>query len=131
MPAIPTDSKDPSPTNSEKRAAQIYRAAAELIQEKGYDATSMNDIAKKLKLTKAGLYYYIDGKNDLLYSIIKFGMQNLKEKVIEPCRKIADPEERLRKVVEGHAVLLMDMGGAITILTDETQNFRRPIEKRL
>jgi len=117
----PTVSKDMPPTNSEKRATQIYRVAAELIQEKGYEATSMNDIAKKLKLTKAGLYYYIDGKNDLLYSIIKYGMQNLEDHVIGPCKLIADPGERLRQIIERHTTLLMDLGGAITILTDETQ----------
>jgi AcrR family transcriptional regulator len=35
-------------SKSEIRTAEIYRVAANLIQEKGYDATSMNDIAKKL-----------------------------------------------------------------------------------
>jgi AcrR family transcriptional regulator len=120
--------KEPPPSNSEKRAAEIFRVAAELIQEKGYDATSMNAIAKKLKLTKAGLYYYINGKNDLLFSIIKFGMQKLDEHVITPCKDIADPEERLKQIIERHTILLMDLGGAITILTDEVQSL--PAAKR-
>lgn len=122
MPGKSTTTKEPLLSNSEKRAAQIYRVAAELIQEKGYDATSMNDIAKKLKLTKAGLYYYINGKNDLLYSIIKFGLENLQEQVIKPCSEIADPEERLVQIIERHTTMLLDFGGAITILTDEVQS---------
>ena len=124
-------SKTPSTSKSEKRAAQIYRVAAELIQEKGYAATSMNDIATKLKLTKAGLYYYIKGKDDLLYSIIKFGMQNLQDQVIEPCQQIEDPEKRLKEIAERHTRLLMDLGGAITILTDETQRLSTPNRKRI
>ncbi|MDA1067089.1 MAG: TetR/AcrR family transcriptional regulator [Verrucomicrobia bacterium] len=131
MPATPAVSKEPPSSNSEKRAAQIFRVAAELIQEKGYDATSMNDIAKKLKLTKAGLYYYINGKNDLLYSIIKFGMQNLEDHVIAPCREIADPEERLRQIIERHTVLIMDLGGALTILSDEVQSLPAANRKKI
>lgn len=114
--------KTSSPSASEIRAAEIYRVAAEIIQEKGYDATSMNDIAKKLKLTKAGLYYYINGKKELLFSIISFGMDNLEEQVIVPCREISDPEERLKQIIEKHTKLMMDLGGAITILTDEVQS---------
>ena len=119
MPVTTSARKQAAISNSEKRASEIFRVAAELIQEKGYDATSMNDIARKLKLTKAGLYYYIDGKNDLLYSIIRFGMQQLNEHVIQPCTEIEDPEQRLKQIIEGHTIQLLDLGGAITILTDE------------
>ena len=113
--------KVPKNSKSEKRAAEIFRVAANLIKENGYDATSMNDIANKLKLTKAGLYYYIKGKNDLLFSIIEFGMQNLQNQVIEPCKEIKDPEERLRQIIEAHSALILELGGTISILTDEVQ----------
>ena len=46
MPDALSVSKESTPSNSEMREAQIYRVAAELIQQKGYDATSMNDIEK-------------------------------------------------------------------------------------
>ena len=120
------NNKDSS--KSEKRTAEIYRVAANLIKEKGYHATSMNDIAKRLKLTKAGLYYYIDGKSDLLFSIIQFGMKQLEDQVVLPCRAIADPEDRLRQIIEKHTVLILDLGGAISILTDEVQKL--PLAQR-
>jgi AcrR family transcriptional regulator len=111
----------PNSSKSKKREAKIFRVAANLIKEKGYHATSMNDIAKKLKLTKAGLYYYIKGKNELLLSIIEFGMQNLHNQVIDPCTCIKDPEERLREIIERHTSLILELGGTISILTDEVQ----------
>ena len=55
------------------RLDEIYRAAALLICEKGYDATSMNDIAEAVGLTKAGVYHHIEGKRDLLFRIMNFG----------------------------------------------------------
>ena len=126
MPTTPTSNKSQSLSKSEKRTAEIYRVAANLIHEKGFEATSMNDIAKRLKLTKAGLYYYIHGKRDLLYSIIKFGMQKLEERVIIPGMEIEDPEERLKQIIEKHTLLILELGGSISILTDELQSLTPP-----
>src|SRR5512134_1185519 len=85
------------------RAAEVYRTAARLILEKGYDATSVGDIADALGITKAGLYHYIKGKTELLYEIMKFGLEELEREVLAPAREIADPEERLRFVIATHA----------------------------
>jgi len=81
---------------------EIYRVAAELITEKGFDATSMNDIASAVGLTKAGLYYYIQGKKELLYSIMNFAMDLVDSEVFEPTRNIQNPEERLEKILNCH-----------------------------
>ena len=40
---------------ADSRAAEVYRTAAQVILEKGYDATSVSDIAEALGITKAGL----------------------------------------------------------------------------
>src|SRR5437763_735522 len=116
------------------RAAEIYQKAAQLIHEKGYDATSMNDIAAAVDLTKAGLYYYIRGKQELLYEIMNFGMDRLEEEVIEPARSAAGAEERLRTVIARHVCLLAGGTGAVSILMDEDGGLaakqRRQIRKR-
>ncbi len=46
------------------RKIEILRSAALLFHKKGFDATSMNDIAKAVSLTKPGLYYYVQSKED-------------------------------------------------------------------
>ncbi len=56
-----------------ERLAEVYRTAAQIILRKGYDATSINDIANALGMTKAGLYHYINGKKELLFDIMNFG----------------------------------------------------------
>jgi AcrR family transcriptional regulator len=109
--------KKSAPTN--ERLAEIYRAAAQIILRKGYDATSVNDIANALGMTKAGLYHYINGKKELLFDIMNFGLGELDEEVAEPARTIADPEARLRFIVSSHARLVTRGQGAITILVDE------------
>jgi AcrR family transcriptional regulator len=103
------------------RAAEVYRTAARVILEKGYDGTSVSDIADALGITKAGLYHYISGKTELLYEIMKFGLEELDQQVMVPAQAIADAEERLRFVIATHAGLVMESDGAVTILVDEAR----------
>lgn len=107
-----------SAANDERRA-EVYRAAAQIILRKGFDATSVNDIANALGMTKAGLYHYINGKKELLFDIMNFGLDELDEEVAAPAKAIADAEARLRFIIATHARLVTRGQGAITILVDE------------
>jgi AcrR family transcriptional regulator len=108
----------------EDRAGHIYRVAAEIMWRRGYTATSMNEIADAVGLTKAGIYHYIRGKEDLLFQIMSFGMDMVEEDVMGPARKVPDPEERLRVIVERHVTRIFEVGGAVTILLDEMPMLR-------
>jgi TetR/AcrR family transcriptional regulator, cholesterol catabolism regulator len=104
---------------SNERLAEIYRTAAQIILRKGYDATSVNDIANALGMTKAGLYHYINGKKELLFDIMNFGLDELDAEVVTPARAVPDASARLRFIIAGHARLVTRGQGAITILVDE------------
>ncbi len=118
----------------DKRSGVIYRTAARMIYKKGFDATSMSEIAKALDLTKPGLYYYVKGKKQLLSSIMNFALDLLHTHVIEPATLIADPEERLHAIIRQHAKLLTHEAGALAILIDEEAGLsvkeRGPIVRR-
>ncbi len=133
MATAPLKSSESSRELETGRKAQIYRAAAELIVQKGLDATSMNDIAKAVDLTKPGLYHYITGKKDLLFSIMQFAMDTVESLVVELARSIKDPEECLRFILERHAGMT-EYVREITILADElpalTQEHREHIVAR-
>ena len=113
------------------RASEIYLAAAEIIRKKGFDATSMNDIAEAVHLTKAGLYYYTKGKRDLLYMIISFAMEKLEREVVEPALKIHHPVKRLQAVIQNHIRLIVYEGAAITILTEEVDGLAPAKKKKI
>jgi AcrR family transcriptional regulator len=102
-----------------QRLAEVYRTAAQIILRKGYDATSINDIANALGMTKAGLYHYINGKKELLFDIMNFGLDELDAEVAAPACSIADPSARLKFIIASHAQLVTRGQGAITILVDE------------
>ncbi len=116
------DTVEPIKTASlfdDERSGFIYRTAAQMIYEKGFDAISMNEIAKALDLTKPGLYYHVKGKKQLLFSIMDFAMDLLDTRVVGPAKSIADAEARLRLIVTEHARLLTHEAGALAILIDE------------
>ena len=124
--------------NEQGRLGEIYRVAAQIICEKGFDATSMNDIAEAVGITKAGIYHHIPGKKDLLFRIMSFGLDELDEEVIVPARAIADAEQRLRAIIIRHVQLITSRstrhGNPITIVVDEVAGLepahRRKIDQR-
>ena len=101
------------------RAHEIYLAAAQLFFEKGFESTSVSDIADALKLTKASLYYYVESKQDLLYRIVLLGLDSVKDAVLDPARSIVDAEERLKFILFNHARLAADGNHAVIIISHE------------
>jgi TetR/AcrR family transcriptional regulator, cholesterol catabolism regulator len=116
------------------RLADIYRAAARIICEKGYDATSMNDIADAVGITKSGLYHHVSGKRNLLFSIMNFGLDSLEEQVIVPARAVTDAEQRLRAIITSHVHLITSRStrqgnNPVTIVLDEVAGLT-PAQRR-
>jgi AcrR family transcriptional regulator len=129
----------PAPAPDSSRVASIYREAARIICEKGYDGTSMNDIAHAVGLTKAGIYHHIPAKKDLLFQIMNYGLDELDEKVIFPARVIEDPEARLRAIVDNHVRLITsnstpEGNNPVTVVVEEVGGLapahRRMINRR-
>lgn len=104
---------------NQDRTQEICLTAAQIFFSKGYNATSLNDIADELNITKAGLYYYVESKQDLLYRIIKLGLDNVKDEVLDPAREIENPEERLRFIILNHARLSAGGNHAVIIISHE------------
>ena len=117
---MPSFQKPPT-LNDDHRAQDIYRKAASIIHEKGFDATSMGDIAEAVDLTKGGLYYYIKGKKALLYAIMNFAMDLLDHEVLSHANEETDPQSRLSILVAGHIRLMIREPCAMTILVHEDE----------
>ena len=82
----------------EKRRAILDRSA-ELFAAHGYDRASMNKIAEACGFTKANLYHYYSDKEELLFDVIRFHLENLLEVVEAADVPGLSPQERLRSVV--------------------------------
>ena len=104
------------------RNEEVFRTAARLMVEKGYGATSINDIAQAVGMTKAGLYHHIRSKQDMLFQILQFAMKGLEREVMEPARRLSDPEARLRETLRLHVRGLFEHGLEFTLLFPERRH---------
>jgi TetR/AcrR family transcriptional regulator, cholesterol catabolism regulator len=111
---------------------EILRTAARLFQQRGYDATSMNDVAAALKLSKGGLYHHFQSKDEILFEIMNHAMEITQERVLNPVRGIADPEKRLRALIRLHIeVVLSPRDREITVMLHENHPLPPALRKRI
>jgi AcrR family transcriptional regulator len=106
------------------RQSEIYRKALDLFLAKGYDATSLTMIAKRLGMSKANLYYYCPSKEGLLYQIHLGDLQTRFVPIIEEAKKISDPKERLTLFFRKFA-LMCASSPASRVLIHEVRSLER------
>ncbi len=111
---------------------EILRAAARLFQQQGYDATSMNDVAAALKLSKGGLYHHFQSKDEILFNIMSHAMEITEERVINVARRVEDPEERLRTLIRLHiGVVLSEEDREITVMLHENHPLPPALRRKI
>lgn len=79
---------------------RIVRAAGDHFVRRGFDGTSMREIAADCGITKAALYYHFTGKAELLSAVFTDYLDEVSKIVANPAAG-ADPEARLRSVIRG------------------------------
>jgi AcrR family transcriptional regulator len=82
------------------RRDELVRVAADVFNELGYEAATLNDIAEKFGTDRASVYYYVSGKEELLHAVIEETLQrNLAE--AERVEKLdIDARDKLRMLIE-------------------------------
>lgn len=111
---------------------EILRTAARLFQQQGYDATSMNDIAAALKLSKGGLYHHFQSKDEILFHLMDHAMNITQERVVNVVLGITGAEERLRTLIRLHiGVVLSEGDREITVMLHENHPLPPPLRKRI
>lgn len=77
-------------------------AATSLFAQKGFNGTSISDLADELGLTTASLYYHMSGKQDLLFRVLDRVMTKLLSQLEDIVAEDVDPRQKLRLAVENH-----------------------------
>lgn len=83
-----------------KRRAEVLDAAARVFHAKGYEATSIQDIADEVGILKGSLYYYISSKEDVLFEMLQEVHTAALEAVTEAVAEDGNPLEKIHSFVE-------------------------------
>ncbi len=80
------------------RRRQIIDAARALLFEKGLQAMSINQIAKRAELAVGTIYFYYSSKEELFAELQEEGLKLLMEEIHQASSVVDDPKERLRSM---------------------------------
>jgi AcrR family transcriptional regulator len=83
------------PSNTEEKRKTLLIKATEVFRKFGYDKTTIDDIAKAMKLNKASLYYYVKNKEELFLEILLNEATQQMETMYLEVEKVKDPMKRL------------------------------------
>lgn len=102
-----------------QKLGEIVGAAILLFQEKGYHATSMQDIADAVGLQKGSLYHYISSKEDLLMIIVKEAVDTYSDRLSVIAGSDLPPRDKFAQAVRQHLMGIANNLGMLTIFLRE------------
>jgi AcrR family transcriptional regulator len=118
-----TGSKTRREVRSSIRMSLILEKAGSLFWQKGYNSTSMKDIASVCDCKPANIYNFFESKEDILYEVIKDNMTRMLS-LLEPLEDddTTSPVELLKAFISNHHEFLANMKRSFIVITDTGLN---------
>jgi AcrR family transcriptional regulator len=108
----------------DRRLARILEHATAVFYEKGYEGASMRDLSRVSGMSLAGLYYYFESKEKLLYLIQKHYFTTVMERLTQRLEGVTDPEERVRTFILNHLEYFLAYPKAMKVLSHEDDTLK-------
>jgi AcrR family transcriptional regulator len=117
------------------RETELLAAATRLFRQRGYHATSMQDLAEALGMNRGSLYHYITSKDDLLWAILDRTFDLIEGRVVPLLESDAPPLERLTCGIHAHLQVAADHADELSLIQIELRSLEsargaRLIERR-
>lgn len=116
---------------SQQKLQAILRHAARVFAEKGYEGASIRDISRASGVSLAGMYYYVESKQKLLYLIQLSTFKTVLQRLERRIAVSMDPVERLRILVRNHLEYFLRHPIEMKVLSHEDQalegNYRKEV----
>jgi AcrR family transcriptional regulator len=102
----------------------VLQVAVKLFNERGYDGTSMEDLARRLGITKSAIYHHVRGKEELLRLAVDRALDGLFAVAAEVEGMSGPAIDRLERLVRGSVTVLADRLPFVTLLLRVRGNTR-------
>jgi AcrR family transcriptional regulator len=100
------------------RRTELNRIAARLFAQRGYQGTSLADLAEQLGVQKPSLYHHIDSKEDLLWAVAWEGAEAFHD-ALDAVPAEAPPGERIRLALRAHLAVVAAQLDIATVFVRE------------
>lgn len=118
--ASPFRSREQKRADREAKRQAVLLAAVRMFNERGYHATSLDDVAASLGISKPTIYHYLGNKEQVLLTCLGTGLDRLADAAVEAREMAGNGAERLRAFMTRYAEFNMRDFGRCVILTQET-----------
>ncbi|HLH09571.1 MAG TPA: TetR/AcrR family transcriptional regulator [Terriglobales bacterium] len=115
----------------EQRLGEILEHATDVFYEKGYQGASMRDLSRASGMSLAGLYYYFESKERLLYLIQKHTFNTVLGSVRGRLQGVSNPEQRVRAFITNHVEYFLKNRKAMTVLSHEDETLTGELGKEV
>ncbi len=105
---------------SPNKREEILLVANRLFRQKGYNGTSMQDIAKGVDLLKGSLYHHFPGKDEILNELLDGAIDRLlrvSRSILE--RTDLGPRDKVREIIKQHVLHLTMSYSSLSIANNE------------
>src|SRR3981081_4564578 len=113
-----------SATRFDRRLGHILAHATEVFCKKGYEGASMRDLSRATGMSLAGLYYYFESKERLLFLIQKHTFTTILEKLKALLENVTDPEQRIRLFILNHLEYFVSNQQGLKVLSHEDDSLK-------
>ena len=103
----------------EQKRMAVLRTGARLFNARGFDRTSLDDIASELNVSKRTLYYYVKNKDDILFECSRLALEFMQEATDNSKNLDMPPLDRLALVMRSYMDLLSHEFGACLVLSKD------------
>jgi len=108
-----------SATRFDRRLAEILTHATEVFCKKGYEGASMRDLSRASGISLAGLYYYFESKERLLFLIQKHTFSTIVQRLKSRLQDVDDPEQQIRIFILNHLEYFLANQAGMKVLSHE------------
>ena len=106
-------------TRFDRRLSEILIHATNVFCEKGYEGASMRDLSRASGMSLAGLYYYFESKERLLFLIQKHTFTTIVQRLKARLQGVSEPEQQIRIFVLNHLEYFLANPASMKVLSHE------------
>jgi TetR/AcrR family transcriptional regulator, cholesterol catabolism regulator len=118
-------------TRFDRRLGEILDHATEVFCLKGYEGASMRDLSRATGMSLAGLYYYFESKERLLFLIQKHTFTTILEKLKARLQSVTDPQQRIRIFILNHLEYFVSNQRGLKVLAHEDESLKNGLSSEI